>query len=120
MANKTTPKTAIISGGARGIGRCLVRRFLEKGYRVFALDIDEQELEHTTKVHLKKFYESKALQSAICNLRDVEDIHAKVQQAVKFFGGRIDVLVNNGGIAYPKWKEDKTMEDKETLKEWQA
>ena len=27
-------KTAIISGGAKGIGRCLVRRFLERGYRV--------------------------------------------------------------------------------------
>lgn len=34
------PKTAIISGGARGIGRCLVRRFLEIGYKVKLAHVD--------------------------------------------------------------------------------
>ncbi|TKA76633.1 hypothetical protein B0A55_04927 [Friedmanniomyces simplex] len=117
---RTTPKTAIISGGARGIGRCLVRRFLERGYKVFIFDIDEEELEHTTKVHLKKYYDAKAVESAICNLRDPEEIHHKVDQAAKFLDGKIDVLVNNGGIASPKWKDDKTMENRDTMGEWQA
>ncbi|RYO83994.1 hypothetical protein DL766_008351 [Monosporascus sp. MC13-8B] len=58
------PETAIISGGARGIGRCLVRRFLERGYRVFVLDIDEEELKHATGTHLKKYSDSGALGSA--------------------------------------------------------
>ncbi|RYP61585.1 hypothetical protein DL770_009762 [Monosporascus sp. CRB-9-2] len=114
------PKTAIISGGARGIGRCLVRRFLERGYRVFVFDIDEGELKHTTGTHLKKYSDSGALGSALCNLRDVEDIRAKVKQAAEFLGGRVDVLINNGGIAAPKWKDGKTMADPATLAEWQA
>lgn len=114
------PKTAIISGGARGIGRCVVRRFLERGYRVYVFDIDEEELNHTTQVHLKNYSDSKALGSSVCNLRDVDDIHAKVKQAADFLGGRIDVLVNNGGIASPQWKDDKTMADRDTMAEWQA
>ncbi|KAK1063354.1 hypothetical protein LTR12_007411 [Friedmanniomyces endolithicus] len=114
-------KTAIISGGARGIGRCLVRRFCERGYKVFIFDIDEAELEHTTKVHLEKYHDAQRLESAICNLRDPDEIfRKKVDEAAKFLNGKIDVLVNNGGIASPKWKDGKTMEDGETMAEWQA
>lgn len=56
------PKTAVVSGGARGIGRTLARYFLENQYRVFILDIDEQELTYTTRTHLKSYYESKAVE----------------------------------------------------------
>ncbi|KAF7198510.1 putative oxidoreductase [Pseudocercospora fuligena] len=113
-------KTAIVSGGARGIGRCLVRRFLEKGYKVYAFDIDETELNHTVHTHLKQYTEKGLLGCSIADLRSVDDIQSKVEEAAKFLGGQIDVLVNNGGIASPKWKDDKTMFDKETMKEWQA
>lgn len=113
-------KTAIISGGAQGIGRCLVRRFCELGYRVVVFDVQEEELNHTVKVHLKKYFDDGFLRSAVCNLRDPQDIYKKVDEAVKFLNGRIDVLVNNGAIASPFWKDGKTMEDRETLGEWQA
>ncbi|KAF2087100.1 short chain dehydrogenase [Saccharata proteae CBS 121410] len=113
-------KSVLISGGARGIGRCLARTFLEQGHRVFIFDIDENELNHTTNVHLKKHTDAGRLQSSICNLRDVQDIRDKVKQAADFFGGRIDVLINNGGIASPRWKDGKTMEDLDTISEWQA
>lgn len=113
-------KTAIVSGGARGIGRCIVRRFLERGYKVYIFDIDEDELKHTTQTHLKQYTNGKYLSTSICNLRDVGDIRKKVEEAVRFLGGRIDVLVNNGGIASPKWKDGKTMFDQQTIEEWQA
>ncbi|KAI7771470.1 hypothetical protein LZL87_010910 [Fusarium oxysporum] len=114
------PKTAVVSGGARGIGRTIARYFLEKHYRVFILDIDEQELTHTTRTHLKSYYDSKAVDSAICDLRNTDEIYNKIQQAAKFLDGHIDVVINNGGIASPHWKDGKTMVDRETLKEWQA
>ncbi|KAF2217820.1 hypothetical protein CERZMDRAFT_80490 [Cercospora zeae-maydis SCOH1-5] len=114
------PDTAIISGGARGIGRCLVRRFLERGYKVYVFDIDETELNHTVRTHLKEYTEKGFLGAGICNLRNVDDIREKVDDAAKFLGGRIDVLVNNGGIANPKWKDDATMFDKDTFAQWQA
>ncbi|KAI1347999.1 NAD(P)-binding protein [Xylaria sp. FL0043] len=113
-------RTAVVSGGARGIGRCLVRRFLERGYKVYTFDIDEEELTHTTRTHLKQYYEQGMLQSSICNLRDVDDIRQKVKVAADFLGGRISVLINNGGIASPKWSDDRSMGDFETMKQWQA
>jgi NAD(P)-dependent dehydrogenase (short-subunit alcohol dehydrogenase family) len=113
-------RSALISGGAPGIGRCLVRRFLEIGYKVYIFDIDKEELTHKTHVHLKKYYDERKLQYSLYNLRDVEDIRDKVKKAADFFGGRIMVLINNGGIASPKWSDRKTMADFDTMKERHA
>lgn len=118
--SRNMAKTAIVSGGARGIGRVLARRFLEKGYKVYIFDIDEDELKHTTSTHLKQYSDAGVLSCSVCNLRDVEDIRKKVKHAAKFLDDRIDVLINNGGIATPQWKDGKTMFDLDTLSEWQA
>jgi NAD(P)-dependent dehydrogenase (short-subunit alcohol dehydrogenase family) len=109
----SSSKAILISGGARGIGRCLARTFLQLGHRIFILDIDEKELAHTTGDHLQSY--SSRLSSSLCDLRSTSDIRAKVTKAADFFGGRIDVLINNGGIAYPYWKDGKTMEDPGTI-----
>ncbi|KAF2642213.1 short chain alcohol dehydrogenase [Massarina eburnea CBS 473.64] len=114
------PKNIIVSGGARGIGRALVRHFLEARHRVYIFDIQEDELEYTTKTHLKKYHDEGKVASAVCNLRDVQDIRSTVAKAAEFFDGHIDVLVNNASIASPYWKDGKTMEDAATLDEWQA
>jgi len=117
---KMENKTALISGGARGIGRCIVRRFLERGYHVYILDIDEEELKHTVTVHLKQYHDDKKLDYAVCNLRSVDEIRDKVKRAAEVLGGRIEVLVNNGGIAAPNWADGQTMADLDTIKQWQA
>ncbi|KAL3424147.1 short chain alcohol dehydrogenase [Phlyctema vagabunda] len=111
-------RKVLISGGAQGIGRCLARTFLQKGHSVFILDIDQQELSHTVEVHLKPY--AGRVSSTVCNLRDIQDIQRSVKAAADFFGGRIDVLINNGGIAHPFWKDGKTMEATETIQQWQA
>ncbi|KAG5659814.1 hypothetical protein KAF25_002373 [Fusarium avenaceum] len=113
-------KTAVVSGGARGIGRTLTRYFLEQGYRVFVLDIDEEELKYTIETHLKSYFEKNAVGSAICDLRDTDAIHDKIQEAAEFLGGRIHLVINNGGIAAPHWRGGKTVMDRETLAEWRA
>jgi NAD(P)-dependent dehydrogenase (short-subunit alcohol dehydrogenase family) len=111
-------KSILISGAAQGIGRCIARRFLEKGHRVFILDVNEEELHYTATVHLKAHASN--LNYALCNLRDVAEIRRTVKKAADFFHGHIDVLINNGGIAAPQWKDGKTMEHPETLDEWNA
>ncbi|KAF1952157.1 short chain alcohol dehydrogenase [Byssothecium circinans] len=113
-------KNIIVSGGARGIGRALARYFLEAGHRVFIFDIQKEELEHATKTHLKKYYDEGKAASAVCNLRDVNDIRSKVDEAAKFLNGRIDVLVNNASIASPYWTDGMTMENLSTFEQWQA
>jgi NAD(P)-dependent dehydrogenase (short-subunit alcohol dehydrogenase family) len=75
-------------------------------------------LKHTTQVHLKQHAERHG--SALCDLRDVSEIREKVKEAADFFGGRIDVLINNGGIATPYWKDGKSMDDPDVLEQWQV
>ncbi|KAK7914950.1 short chain alcohol dehydrogenase [Apiospora marii] len=111
-------RNVIVSGAARGIGRSLSRHFLDKGDRVFLLDIQEDELKYCVDVHLKQHADRAAY--GVCDLRDPESIRQAIKKAALFFGGRIDVLVNNGGIAAPQWRDGKTMEDPDTLAEWQA
>ncbi|ORY09826.1 short chain alcohol dehydrogenase [Clohesyomyces aquaticus] len=120
IVNTSAQKNVIVSGGARGIGRALARYLLQAGHHVYIFDIDEEELKHTTKVHLVEYHKEGKVSSAICNLRDIKDIRVKVEEAAKFFNNRIDVLINNGGIASPYWKDGKTMEDPSTIDEWQA
>ena len=111
-------KAVLISGGAQGIGRCLARHFLKKGHRVYILDVNEEELAYTTKTHLKSYGSN--VTSSVCNLRDISQIREHVAKAADFFGGRIDVLLHNAGIASPQWKDGKTMEDLATMDEWIA
>jgi NAD(P)-dependent dehydrogenase (short-subunit alcohol dehydrogenase family) len=114
----TEPRNILISGSARGIGRSLARNLLEKGNRVFLVDIQEDELKYCATEHLKQF--SDRVSYGVCNLRSPQEIYSTVEKAAKFFDNQIHVLINNGGIATPQWKDDKTMEDRATLEEWQA
>ncbi|KAK8061892.1 hypothetical protein PG994_008258 [Apiospora phragmitis] len=111
-------RNIVVSGAARGIGRSLSRHFLDKGDRVFLLDIQEEELKYCVDVHLKRFSDRVAYD--VCDLRDPAQIRQAIKKAALFFAGRIDVLINNGGIATPQWRDGKTMEDPDTLDEWQA
>lgn len=105
---------------AQGIGRCLARHFLQKGHKVFILDFNEEELKHTTEVHLKAYFSNGSISSTLCNLRSIDDIREAARKAAAFFDNRIDVLINNGGISSPFWKDGKTMDNFDTSAEWQA
>lgn len=113
-------KHIFVSGAAQGIGRCLARHFLQKGHKVFILDFNEEELKHTAEVHLHAYIANGNLAYAICNLRSIPDIKATAEKAATFFGRRIDVLINNGGISSPYWKDGATMFDEETSAQWLA
>jgi len=113
-------KHILISGAAQGIGRCLARHFLQKGHKVFILDFNEDELKYTAEVHLHAYFANQSLEYALCNLRNIDEIRDTIRKAATFFDGRIDVLINNGGISSPYWKDGKTMVDFDTSSEWQA
>ena len=83
---------AVVTGGAQGIGRAIVERFLESGAAVAIWDRDRALAEKTaTKLKGK-------LAAIACDVTDLKDVERARDDTVKAFG-RIDILVNNAGIA---------------------
>ena len=85
-------KVALITGGGRGIGASIAKRFVDDGAKVVISDIQKDELEKTAK-------SLKSGMVATCpgDVTNWEDVQKMVAATVKF-GGMIDVLVNNAGI----------------------
>lgn len=120
MVNKKS-KNIVITGGARGIGRVTARYLLSQplSHRVFLIDLDGDELEYAATKHLSAY--APRVGHVTANLRNPEEIRAAVSKAADFFGGRIDVLVNNAGIARAFFTAGNgTMEDVATADQWQA
>lgn len=109
----------VITGAARGIGRAVARHLALQGHKLFLIDIDEEELTYTATSYLPNVSGSEAGFQA-CNLRDPSATRRVVKAAADYLGGRIDVLINNAGIARPMWPEGKTMEDLSVLVDWNA
>jgi NAD(P)-dependent dehydrogenase (short-subunit alcohol dehydrogenase family) len=86
-------KVATVTGAARGIGLATVKRFLADGWRVALLDIDEETLNRSV-ADLR----TDAVLAICCDVADAAGV-AKAFAAVAQTFGRLDVLVNNAGIA---------------------
>jgi len=83
-------KIAVVTGAGNGIGAGMVKRLLEEGARVAALDIDVAAMEQQFGGDERVFI----LSCDVSNKANVDDVIAKV---VEHFG-RIDVLFSNAGI----------------------
>ena len=81
-------RVALVTGGGRGIGRGIVRRFLQEGARVAVVQrsVPDDELLGTEGVvHIP------------ADLRDLDSLERAVDGTVAHFG-RLDILVNNAGV----------------------
>lgn len=92
-------KTAIITGGSRGIGEAMTMKLGEMGYNVVINYRSDSSKALTEKLveSLKEKYgvEGYAVQADVSKYEDCEKL---VKAAVEKFGDKIDVLVNNAGI----------------------
>jgi 2-deoxy-D-gluconate 3-dehydrogenase len=90
-----TGKTAIVTGGAMGIGKGIALRLAEAGANVMIVDIaTSQEVESTLNEIKTKGGKAAYLQT---DLSDTKNLDAIVTATVQHFGD-IDILVNNAGI----------------------
>jgi 3-oxoacyl-[acyl-carrier protein] reductase len=87
-------KVALVTGGGSGIGQATVRRFVDEGATVFAVDVNEAGLAETAE----------GLERVTTLVGDVSDSGAvnAAFDRVKDAHDRLDVLVNAAGIAGPK------------------
>ncbi len=86
-------KTAIITGGARGIGYAIAERFLRDGAQVVICDMDDSAGE-TAVSELSKLGEIRYVHADVGERLDVHNLLATTNDAF----GDIDILINNAGI----------------------
>ncbi|XP_077978961.1 15-hydroxyprostaglandin dehydrogenase [NAD(+)]-like [Glandiceps talaboti] len=90
-------KVAIVTGSARGIGRAIVEKLLEKGAKgVAILDILDETGEETCKTLKAKFGQKKVIYIH-CDVSVAYELEAAFSNAVKNFGG-LDIVCNNAGF----------------------
>jgi NAD(P)-dependent dehydrogenase (short-subunit alcohol dehydrogenase family) len=90
-------KVAIVTGGARGIGLAIARRFIAEGAKVIIGDIDEQ----GGRKAADELGEA-ACRFARTDVGDAADARNLVAVACRSFTGDLDILVNNAGITSDK------------------
>src|SRR5258708_4981018 len=88
------PKSALITGAARGIGLATAKRFLADGFGVAMLDIDGENLAHSVAA----IDEPERTLALTCDVALSDQIDAAVGQVKSRFGS-LDALVNNAGTA---------------------
>ena len=103
--------TAIVTGGASGIGKAICHRFAQEGAEVALLDIDVEAAEATVQEiedegGTASFFE--------CDIRDGDQVHETVAAVEDRFGA-LEILINNAGIAHVGTVEETTEADLDRL-----
>lgn len=88
-----TGQTAVITGGAQGLGYAIARRFVDEGARVVLGDVNID----ATQAAAEKLGGKEVALALRCDVTKAAEVDALVSAAVGGFGG-LDVMVNNAGI----------------------
>jgi short-subunit dehydrogenase len=102
-----TGRTAIITGGSRGLGLVLARELVEKGVRVALFARTEADLESAKADLLRR---GGVVESFVCDVSDRQQVNEAVRKAETALGP-IDLLFNVAGIIEVGPLDAMTVED---------
>ena len=102
MTGRLNNRSALIIGGARGIGAAIAERFADEGARIVIADTEEEAGRATAERLKGRFIATDISQKA--------DAERAVSEAVTAHGG-LDIIVQNAGI-YP-WTLIENIEPEE-------
>lgn len=91
-----TGKTAVITGGSRGIGRAIACRFASMGADIAVIYMGNEEAARETVSICREEYQIKA-RAYRCDVSDFDGVKETVNQIKSDFGS-LHILVNNAGI----------------------
>jgi 3(or 17)beta-hydroxysteroid dehydrogenase len=100
-------KVAIVTGGALGIGRATARLLAREGARVVVTDVLADEGRAVAEEIGERGGEARFLEHDVTS----EDAWSAVVRDTLAAWGRLEVLVNNAGIAIPGTAEETSLED---------
>ena len=86
-------RVAVVTGGAQGFGLAITERFIEAGAKVIIWDIDE----NAAKEAIEKV-KSENLSHQVVDVTNFEIVNKNLGEVEKKYG-KIDIFVNNAGIA---------------------
>jgi len=86
-------QTAVITGGAQGLGFVIAEQFIAEGARVVIGDINLA----ATQEAAEKLGGAEVARAVKCDVTSYADVDALVEAAIEQFG-RFDIMVNNAGI----------------------
>ena len=90
-------KTAVITGGTRGIGLAIVKKFIENGANVVFFGSRKETVDKTLGI-LNELYPNKVFEGMYDNITDPVAIAAAFDKVKEKYGS-FDILVNNAGIS---------------------
>lgn len=101
-----TGKTAIVTGGSRGLGREMAEALAEAGANLMLCARRAEWLDETVAEFAGRGFN---VVGAICDVAKPEDVQSVVDQTVAKFGS-VDILVNNASISWGAMPEDMRLD----------
>jgi 3-oxoacyl-[acyl-carrier protein] reductase len=92
-------KTAVITGGSRGIGLAIAKKLAAGGANIAVLYVGDESEGQNAKAELEQF--GTKVEQYFCDVSDFEKSKAVCEQVIAEFG-KVDILVNNAGITRDK------------------
>ncbi len=86
-------QTAVVTGGAQGLGLAIAKRFVAEGAKVVLADINLE----ATEAAARELGGSDVATAVRCDVTSSEEVDALIAAAVQW-GGGLDVMINNAGI----------------------
>jgi len=86
-------RVAVVTGGAQGFGFAITERFIQAGAKVIIWDIEEK----TAKEAVEKI-KSENVSYQIVDVTNFESVNKNLNRVAENFG-KIDIFINNAGIA---------------------
>jgi len=102
-------KTVLVTGSSNGIGKETIKKFAKNNYNVIITYNSDSSNALLLEQEIKDNYNVDTLVIK-CDISNEEEIKNMVEEVISKFG-KIDVLVNNAGIAIDTTFEDKTKEN---------
>lgn len=92
-------KTAVVTGGSRGIGLAIAKRLAKEGANIAILYVGDESEGKNAKNELLQY--GTKVEQYFCDVSDFEASKQVVDKVIEDFGG-IEILVNNAGITRDK------------------